>query len=160
MGQKLSAYRLPKETVTAIMMLYRNRKVKVRSPDRDADFFDIVAGILQGNTLAPYLFIVWLDYLLRTSIDHTKENGFILKKKKGKKQTISCRNYNGRRLRRWSRSSCKCTQVESLLHSQEQAAKVICLYVNLNKTEYMRFNREGAISTLNGGPMKLVDKFM
>ena len=31
------------------MMLYKNMKVKVRSPDRDTDYFDIVAGLLQEN---------------------------------------------------------------------------------------------------------------
>ena len=51
MEQILLAYGLPKETVAAIMILYRNTKVKVRSPDRDTDYFDIVAGVLQGNTL-------------------------------------------------------------------------------------------------------------
>ena len=34
-------------------MLYKNTKVKVRSPDGDSDYFDIVAGVLQGDTLAP-----------------------------------------------------------------------------------------------------------
>ena len=32
------------------MMLYKNTKVKVRSPDRDTDYFDIVAGVLQEDT--------------------------------------------------------------------------------------------------------------
>ena len=45
--QILLAYGLPKETVTAIMMLYKNTKVKLHSPDGDTDFFDIVAGVLQ-----------------------------------------------------------------------------------------------------------------
>ena len=57
-------YGLPKETVAAIIVLYRNTKVKVRSPDGDTDYFDIVAGVLQGDTLAPYLFIISLDNLL------------------------------------------------------------------------------------------------
>ena len=61
------AYGLQKETVAAIMMLYRNTKVTVCSPDVDTDYFDIVAGILQGNTLAPYLFFIRLDDVLRTS---------------------------------------------------------------------------------------------
>ena len=46
------------------MMLYRSTKVKVRSPDGDIDYFDIVAGVLQGDTLAPYLFIICLDNVL------------------------------------------------------------------------------------------------
>ena len=60
----LLAYGLPKETAAAIMILYKNTKVKVRSPDGDTEYFDIVAGVLQGDTLAPYLFIIFLDYVL------------------------------------------------------------------------------------------------
>ena len=64
MEQILLAYNLPKETVTAIMMLERYTKVKVCSPDGDTDYIDIVAGVLQGDTLAPYLFIVCRERLL------------------------------------------------------------------------------------------------
>ena len=42
--------------------------------------FDIDAKVLQGDTLAPYLYMICLDHVLRTSIDLIKENGFILKK--------------------------------------------------------------------------------
>ena len=41
-------------------------------PDGDTEYFDIVPGVLQGDTLAPYLFIICLDYVLRTSIDKIK----------------------------------------------------------------------------------------
>ena len=40
------------------MMLYKNTKVKGRSPDGDTGYFHIVAGVLQGDTFAPYLFII------------------------------------------------------------------------------------------------------
>ena len=59
--------------------------MKVRSPDADTDYFEIVAGVLQGGTLAPYLFIISLDYVLTTSIDKIKENGFELKKKRNRR---------------------------------------------------------------------------
>ena len=64
------------------MILYKNTKVKVRSPDGDTDYFDIVAGMLEGHTLAQYLFIICLDYVLRTSIDLMTDNGFKLTKKR------------------------------------------------------------------------------
>ena len=48
---------------------------------------------------------------------------------------------------------------ESLLHSLERATASIGLHVNAHKTEYMRFNERGDISTLNGSSLKLVDKF-
>ena len=85
MEQILLAYSLLKETVAAILMLYRNTKVKVHSPDGDTDYFDIVADVLQGDTLAPYLFIICLDYVLRTSIDKIKENSFKLRKERSRK---------------------------------------------------------------------------
>ena len=66
MEQILITYGLPKEPVAAIRMLYRNTKVKVHSPAGDTDYFDIVASVLQGDTLVPYLFIICLDYVLRT----------------------------------------------------------------------------------------------
>ena len=78
--QILLAYGLIKKTVAAIMMLYRNTKVEVRFPDGDTDYFDRVEGVLQGDTLVPYLFITCLDYVLRKSIDKIKENGFKLTK--------------------------------------------------------------------------------
>ena len=73
MEQILLAYGPLKETVAAIMMLYRNPKV--RFADGDTNYFDIVADVLQGDTLAPYLLIICLDYVLRTSLDKIKENG-------------------------------------------------------------------------------------
>ena len=48
-------------------------------------------------------------------------------------------------------------QAKSLLPSLEQATGDIGLYMNANKTEYMSFNQEGAISTVNCGSLKLVD---
>ena len=50
-------------------------------------------------------------------------------------------------------------QAETLLHSLERAAGSIGLYVNAHKTEYMCYNQTGDISTLEGTPLKLVDKF-
>ena len=82
MEQILIAYGLPKEAVAAIMMLYRNTKVKVLSLDGDTNNFNIVAGVLQGDTLAPYLFIICQDYVLQTSIDLMNENSFKLPPKK------------------------------------------------------------------------------
>ena len=55
------------------MMLCKNTKVKVHLPDGDTDYFDILADVLQGDTLALYLFIICIDYALRTSIHFMKK---------------------------------------------------------------------------------------
>ena len=39
LSQTLEAYRIPDETVVPIMMLYKNTRSMVRSPDGDTDFF-------------------------------------------------------------------------------------------------------------------------
>ena len=69
------------------MMLYRNTKVNFRSPDGLTDSFDIFAKVLL-DVLSLYLFIIFQDYVLRTSIDIIKENGSTLKKKKQKADDI------------------------------------------------------------------------
>ena len=73
MEQILLAYSLPKETVKAIMMLYKNTKAMVCSPDGNT-------RVLQGDTLKSYLFIICIDFKVWISIDLIKENGFTHKK--------------------------------------------------------------------------------
>ena len=152
MEQILLAYGLPKETVAAITILYRNTKVKVRSPDGDTEYFDIVAGVLQGDTQAPYLFIICLDYVLRTSIDKIRENGFELTKKRRwyPAKTITDAKYADD----IAILANTPNQAEKLQHNLERAAAGIGLHVNAYKTEYMCYNQTGDISKL-----KLVDKF-
>ena len=156
-AQILLAYGVPKKTVAAITILYRNTKLKVRSPDGDTEYFDIVAGVLQGDTLTPYLFITCLDYMLGTSIDKIKENGFELTKKRSRRypaKTITdadCADY----ITILANTS---NQAETLSHSLEQATAGIDPHVSAQKTEYICFNQTGDISTLVGTSLKLVDK--
>ena len=78
----LIKYDLPSDTVNAIMILYKNTRSMVRSPDGDTPFFEITTGVLQGYTLAPLLFIICLDYILKNSLDCNKELGFTISKRK------------------------------------------------------------------------------
>ena len=156
MEQILPAYGIPEETVAAIMILYRN--TKVRSPDGDTDYFDIVAEVLQRDTLVLYLFILCLDYVLRTSIDKIKENGFELTKKRSRKypaKTITDADYSDDIAILVNAPA----QAETLPHSLERAAAGIGLHVNAHKTEYMCSNQTGNISTLSCRSLKLADKF-
>ena len=132
--------------------------MKVRSPDGDTEYFDIVAGVLQGDTLAPFLFIICLDYVLTTLIDKIKENGFELTKKRSRRytaKTITNADYADD----IAILANTPDQGETLLHSLEQTAAGIGLHANAHKTEYMCFNQTGDISTLDGSSLKVVDKF-
>ena len=132
-----------------------NTKVKVRQPDGDIDYFDIVAGVLQGDT---YLPIICLDSMHRTSVDLMKENDFRLAKNRSRRypeQTITDADYADD----IALLANTPIQAESLLHSLERVAGGIGLNGNIDKTEYMCFNQRGDISTLNDGALKLLDKF-
>ena len=145
MEQILLANRLLKETVTAIIMLYRN--TKVHSPDGDTDYFNIVAGVLQGDTLALYLFIIFLNYMLKTSIDKMKVNGFKLAKERSRRyptQTITDADYTDD----ISLLANTLAQAENLLHSQERTAAGIGLHVNVNKMEYSSLKLEDKFTYL------------
>ena len=44
------------------MVLFKNTKAMAFSSNGDTDHFHIVAGVLQGDRLVSYLFIICLDY--------------------------------------------------------------------------------------------------
>ena len=119
---------------------------------------NIVAGVLQGDTLAAYLCIICRDYVLRMSIDLMRENGFKLAKERSRRypaKTITDADYADD----IALLANPPAQAETLLHSLERAAGGIGLHVNTDKTEFMGFNQRDDIFTLNGGRLKLVDKF-
>ena len=158
MEQILLVYGVPKEIVATKMMLYKNIKVKACSQDGNTDYFDFVAGLIQGDILAPYPFIICLDYVLRTSLDLMKENGFELAKERSRTypaQTIT----DGDLADDIALLANISAQAESLLHSLERAAAGIGLHLNADKTEYTCINQKGDISTLKSGPLKLVNEF-
>ena len=159
MEEILLAYGIPAEVVNAIMVLYKDTQAMVRSPDGDTEFFYTVAGVLQGDTIAPYLFIICLDYVLRTSVDKMKENGFTLKQTRSRRYpavTITDVDYADD----LALLADTIKQAESLLHSLEQEARGVGLCINSDKTEFMCFNQNGVIKSLNNKPLKMVDNFI
>ena len=48
--------------------MYAGTRAMVVTPDGNSEEFDILAGVMQGDTLAPFLFIIVLDYVLRKAI--------------------------------------------------------------------------------------------
>ena len=158
MEKIMLAYGIPHETVSAIMMLYKNTKSKVRSPDGDTDYFDINAGVLQGDTLAPFLFVLCLDYVLRNSVDKINQYGFTLKKAASRRHPavkITDADYADD----LALISDSIDGASAFLHSLEYAAANIGLHVNATKTEFICYNQQGEINTVSGEPLKSVNSF-
>ena len=59
-------------------MLYIKTRYMIISPDGDTTLFEITAGVIQGDTLVNFLFIVCFEYILKHSLDYNTELGFTL----------------------------------------------------------------------------------
>jgi exonuclease III len=67
MAKILTMYGVPESITRAILALYDGTRARVRTEDGATDLFDTTAGVLQGDTLAPFLFVLILDFVLRTA---------------------------------------------------------------------------------------------
>ena len=154
----LRAYGIPNKIVDAISILYKDTMAQVLTPDGDTEFFEILAGVLQGDTLAPFLFIIALDYVLR---DATSEStiGLTLTERQSRRHpevNITDADFADD----LALMSNTLEQAQLLLLRLEIAAETVGLHVNFKKTEYMRFNQEeGEVVTLDGNRLKEVVDF-
>ena len=64
----LRHYGIPEAVVNAISVLYKNSKSAVMVDGGLSDPFDVTTGVLQGDVLAPFLFVVLVDYLLKKAM--------------------------------------------------------------------------------------------
>ena len=60
----MKAYGISEELVTSIIIMYEDTTVKVIAHDGETETFKSLAGVLQVDTLAPYLFVIVIDYEL------------------------------------------------------------------------------------------------
>ena len=80
----LRAYNVPAQLVTAIMAVYQDTRAAVVTPDGLSDIFYTSSGVLQGDTLAPFLFVILLDWVLRTALP-SPDDGFLLQRRVGRR---------------------------------------------------------------------------
>ena len=161
MMQILKAYDVPPNLLSAIELMYQDTKAKVVTPDGDTEMFEILAGILQGDTLAPFLFVIVLDYALRNAINGMEEElGFHLERRRSKRVaplTITDLDFA-------DDIALICQEIdkaESLLHRIENEANKLGLYLNSKKTEAQLFNFENppTIKAKDGSTIKVTKNF-
>ena len=68
-------YEIPPNLLQAIETKYTNTKAKVISGQLDGvmETFNVTTGVLQGDTLAPFLFTIVLDYAMRKAMAGKEE---------------------------------------------------------------------------------------
>ena len=74
-----ASYGIPDQLVNAMGIMYQNTMAKVISAEGVTDPFNKLAGVLHVDTLAPYLFVIVMDYALRKAVEsHEGKLGFQL----------------------------------------------------------------------------------
>ena len=157
----LEAYGVPERLVTAIAGTYKETKAKVMTPDGETDLFDISAGVLQGDTLAPYLFIIVLDYALRkATMGREEELGFRLKRRQSRRigaEVLTDLDFADD----IALLSEQIEQAQQLLNRVEGASMEIGLHMNVKKTKVMAYNQttEASITATDGEVLEVVQDF-
>ena len=157
----LVAYGIPEIVTILIGKMYEETKAKVLSPDGETDLFNIQAGVLQGDTLAPYLFVIVIDYVMRTAIGESTEMGFTIHPRKSRRIpsvniTDLCFADDIALL------ANEIAHAQELLKRIETEASKVGLVINSKKTEVMNFNQDEdntIIKTINGDNIKTVENF-
>ena len=159
--QILRNYGVPSSIMNAIEQLYKDTFAKVLSPDGLTEQFEIKAGGLQGDTLAPYLFAIAVDYVMREAVQLDKDTlGFEIQPKRSSR-------YPAIKITDLlfaddiALLANEIWQAQELLSRVETEAAKVGLHVNAKKTELMAWNHTEPIEikTISGSILKEVDNF-
>ena len=162
----LYAYQVPEELVQAIMSIYHGAKAGLRdSEDQflDENTFKLSIGVLQGDTLAPYIFIIVMDFIMRSAmIDNC---GILISKRSGSTR----RGLPAKFLTDLAFADdivlfgANITKAQKLLNRLEKEALKVGLRINQKKTEYILVGDWGSKRQKNikisSGPLKRVEDY-
>ena len=157
----LKAYGIPPTLLRAIETMYTNTKAKVVSPDGETELFDITAGVLQGDTLAPFLFVIVLDYAMRKATAGKEEElGFTITPRKSRrhpKEVLADLDFADD----IGLLSNEMRQAQQLLLNVEVECKKVGLGLNGPKTKFLAYNVEvqQPLHTIDGTQLEQKDDF-
>ena len=121
--------------IHAIEGTYQGTKAKVITSDGFTDEFNILTGVLKGDTLASYLIIIVLDYCLRSAIEDNEERYY----------GFAVRPIRSRRVRPVNITDLDfadaialvsdiAAQAQELLRNEKNAALCVGLHMSVKKT--------------------------
>ena len=162
----LYAYQVPVELVQAIMSIYNGAKAGLFDAEGqlfDENTFNLSVGVLQGDTLAPYLFVIVMDFVLRTAM--IDDCGIQIKKKTGTARRgspavhITDLDFADDIVLLGS----TIPKAQKLVNSLEKAALKVGLRINQSKTEYILVGDWGDKKQrdikIAAGPLKRVEDY-
>ena len=115
--------------------------------DNNTNFFPIIAGVQQGDTLALYLFIIVLDYVMRIAMAKDDNFGITVHQQRGRcclavcltdvdfadDIDLLCDTIN---------------EAQALLNTVESATQSVGLVINAGKTKFMCYEQDSQTQSL------------
>ena len=157
----LKAYDIPPKLLAVIEKMYENTRARVITPDGETELFEIKAGVLQGDTLAPYLFAIVLDHVLRKTFTGKEEElGFKLQRQRSRRNpavVVTDLDFADD----LALLTEEIEQAQEVLYRLETEAEKVGLYCNAKKTEIQAFNQERPVEVKakTGETLKVVENF-
>ena len=154
----LSQYNVPNCLISDIIQMYSDTSACVSMELGLTEWFKTTYGVLQGDSLSPYLFIVLLDYALKMTLQD--DVGFVVRKRNGRRHPAI---YIG--VLAYADDICLLAEsiddVECSLHRLVTSAAKICLTIKYNKTKVMHLGQTSVrhVRFANGDPVDSYDKF-
>ena len=161
MFEILKAYGLPNIIIEAIRVIYEDSSAVVITPDGETSSFQILAGVLQGDTLAPFLFIVVLDYVMRHALENISlDTGIVLEERRSRRHPET-RLHDLDFADDIALLSTSIPAAETLLHSIENASNCVGLHLNKGKTKTLLVNISppSNVKTLDGTELQNISEF-
>ena len=156
----LKAYGIPPRLLKAIESMYKDVFAKVLTPDGETAWFQLLAGVLQGDTLAPFLFIIVLDYALRQAINGREvELGFTITPRRSSRYPAKAQT-DFDFADDISLLSNEIHQAQKLLDLVEDQCKKTGLHLNTSKTKFIALNTpDDVMLTSAGEELERVEDF-
>ena len=131
----LSQYNVPNCLISDIVLMYRYSSACFSTELGPTEWFKTTSGVLQGDALSPYLFIVQMDYALKKTLQD--DVGFVVRKRNGSRYPaihISVLAYAG--------DICLLAEsIDNVECSLETSSAEIGLTINHNKTKAMHLGQ-------------------
>ena len=160
----LRAYGIPDAIVNLIDKMYTGTMAKVITADGLTEVFEILAGVLQGDTLAPYLFVIVIDYIMTVAIDDLDEDiGFTIKPARSRRVKAE-KLTDAEFADDVALLTNTMEEAQHLLQSLEAAASAIGLQMNESKTKFIAVNIPNSdntpLKTSSGEALEQVTDFV
>ncbi|KAL5259931.1 hypothetical protein ACHWQZ_G010146 [Mnemiopsis leidyi] len=157
-----NGFREGRSTTSHILCLRRILEGAVITEDGLTEAFYILAGVMQEDTLAPYLFVIAIDYVMTTALVG-KDLGFTVHPRRSRRHpAVKVTDVDF--ADDLALTTDTAAEAQDLLHSVELAANSIGLHLNESKTKYIGVNLSDDDSTIikavSGEELEKVDDFV